>query len=147
MENELRPLDWIGSSRKDLEDPTQSCRGKAHRMAKQKQETVIERGSGNVFTDLGFDNADEMLAKAKLVRAIAETMDTIGVTQVELAGMIGIDQSKVSKLLRGITDGFSSDRLMRILTRLDRDVEIIIRPKPQEEHRVAHVSVAVMHSM
>ena len=116
-------------------------------MAKQKQETVIERGSGNVFTDLGFDNADEMLAKAKLVRAIAETMDTIGVTQVELAGMIGIDQSKVSKLLRGITDGFSSDRLMRILTRLDRDVEIIIRPKPQEEHRVAHVSVAVIHSM
>jgi predicted XRE-type DNA-binding protein len=116
-------------------------------MAKRKEEIMVERGSGNVFADLGFDDADELLAKAKLVHAISEAMEAMGVTQNKLAGLIGVDQSKVSKLLRGITDGFSSDRLLRILNRLDQDVEIIIRPKPLEEQREAHVSVAVMHAM
>jgi predicted XRE-type DNA-binding protein len=116
-------------------------------MAKRNQEEVIERGSGNVFADLGFSHADELLAKAKLVHAISETMKSRGVTQREMATMVGVDQAKVSKLLRGVTDGFSSDRLMQILTRLGQDVDIIVRPKPQDEARPAHVSVAVMHSV
>ena len=102
----------------------------------------IETGSGNVFADLGFENADEMLAKAKLVYAISKAMESKGVTQAEIAQLAGVDQSKVSKLLRGITDGFSSDRLLRILTRLDQDVDIIIRPRPQAEKREAHVSIS-----
>ena len=113
-------------------------------MARRKQETSIERGSGNVFADLGFDDADDMLAKAELVHAVARAMSATGVTQTEIATMIGIDQSKVSKLLRGITHGFSSDRLLRILNSLDQDIEIIIRPRPQLEDRKAHVSVSVI---
>jgi predicted XRE-type DNA-binding protein len=114
---------------------------------KHDEEPLIERGSGNVFADLGFENADEMLAKAQLVHAISTAMEATGVTQTEIADRIGIDQAKVSKLLRGITDGFSSDRLLRILNSLDQDVEITIRPRPQGEHREAHVSVAILHAM
>ena len=116
-------------------------------MARKKQEEVIERGSGNVFADLGFDNADEMLAKAKLVHAISKAMESRGVTQTEIAQLAGVDQSKVSKLLRGITDGFSSDRLLRILNRLDQDVDIIIRPRPQTEQREAHVSISMSQGL
>ena len=116
-------------------------------MASEESETIVELGSGNVFADLGFEDADEMLSKAKLVHAISRTMESLGITQVQLAELIGSDQSKVSKLLRGMTDGFSSDRLLRILTRLDQDVEIVIRPRPQDEHRKAHVSVAVLRSV
>ena len=103
----------------------------------------IERGSGNVFADLGFKNADEMLAKAKLVHAISQAMESRGVTQTELAQLAGVDQSKVSKLMRGKTDGFSSDRLLRILNRLDQDVEIIISPRPMTENREAQVSIVM----
>ncbi len=117
-------------------------------MAKQKQEEIlIESSSGNVFADLGFENADEMLAKAQLVHAISKAMASKGVNQTDLAKMIGIDQSKVSKLLRGITEGFSSDRLLRILNSLDQDIEIIIRARPQSEKREAHVSVAFLQSI
>lgn len=117
-------------------------------MAKRKQEEiVVEHGSGNVFADLGFENAEEMLAKAQLVHAISKAMEAKKMTQMELAEIIRLDQSKVSKLLRGITEGFSSDRLLRILNSLDQDVEIIIRPKPQSEHRQAHLTVATIHVM
>jgi len=57
------------------------------------QETILH-GSGNVFTDLGFEDADEMLAKAKLVHAIAGAMEASGITQTQMASMIGIDRQK-----------------------------------------------------
>jgi predicted XRE-type DNA-binding protein len=113
---------------------------------REEEELMIERGSGNVFADLRFENAAEMLAKAQLVHAISEALSASDVSQAQMAAIIGVDQSKVSKLLRGITDGFSSDRLLRILNRLDQDVEIIIRPKPSDETRSAHVSVAIVRS-
>lgn len=112
-------------------------------MAGRKQEEVIEHGTDNVFADLGFENADEMLAKAQLVHAISKAMESRKVTQKEIADLAGVDQSKISKLMRGITEGFSSDRLLRILNRLDQDVEIIVRPRPQTENRSAHVSVLI----
>ena len=111
-------------------------------MARRKQETVIERGSGNGFADLAFEDAEEMLAKAKLVQAISKPMAARNMTQTQLAEALGIHETKVSKLLRGITEGFSSDRLLGILNGLDQ--AIIIRPRPQSEQRKAHVSAAVM---
>jgi predicted XRE-type DNA-binding protein len=116
-------------------------------MAKRAKTPMIERGSGNVFADLGFEDAGQLLAKAQLVAAISEAMEATGITQTELARLAGIDQPKVSRLLRGLTDGFSSDRLMRILTSLDQDVNITVRPRPRNEHRHAHVSVAVFHAI
>ena len=112
-------------------------------MAREEQEEVIERGSGNVFADLGFEDAEELLAKAKLVHAISKAMEAKSVDQKELAALSGADETQISKLLRGITDGFSSDLLLRILNRLDQDVDIIIRPRPQSEHRAAHVSISL----
>ncbi|MEZ0327605.1 MAG: helix-turn-helix domain-containing protein [Fimbriimonas sp.] len=110
-------------------------------MAEAERIEVIE-GSGNVFADLGFENPDEERAKADLVLAIARLMRTRKISQAQVAQQIGLDQPQVSRLLRGYTEGYSTDRLMRILTQLGQDVEIRVRPKPKTANRPARVIVA-----
>ena len=92
-------------------------------------ETVVS-GSGNVFADLGLPNPEERLAKAQLVHRISEIIKERKLTQVEAGAILGIDQAKVSKLVRGRLSEFSTSTLLDYLTRLDQDVEIIVRPKP-----------------
>jgi len=104
-------------------------------------ETItIEQGSGNVFADLGYPNAEEMLTKARLAQRITEVLEKKRLTQIQAAQLLGIDQPKVSKLLRGQLREFSTERLLRFLTALDQDVEIVIRRKPRAR-RHARVSV------
>ena len=55
---------------------------------------------------------------------------------------MGLDQPKVSELVRGRLSGFSTDRLLRCLMSLGQDVEIVVRDKPLE-HSKAHISVIV----
>jgi predicted XRE-type DNA-binding protein len=104
-------------------------------------ETItIEQGSGNVFVDLGYPNAEEALTKARLAQRITEVLEQKRLTQIQAAQLLGIDQPKVSKLLRGQLREFSTERLFRFLTALDQDVEIVIRRKPRSR-RQARVSV------
>jgi predicted XRE-type DNA-binding protein len=98
------------------------------------------RSSGNVFADLGFENPEEELAKAKLVSALSDVIEQTGLTQARVAALLGIDQPTVSKLLRGRTEGFTSDRLMRLLNLLGQDVDISVRPKRAQE---GHINVSL----
>jgi predicted XRE-type DNA-binding protein len=105
------------------------------------RETItIEQGSGNVFADLGYPNAEEALTKARLAQRITEVLEKKRLTQRQTAKLLGIDQPKVSQLLRGQLREFSAERLFRFLTTLDQDVEIVIRRKPRSR-RQARVSV------
>ncbi len=101
---------------------------------------TIEQGSGNVFADLGYPNAEEALTKARLAQRITELLEKQRLTQIQAAKLLGIDQPKVSKLLRGQLREFSTDRLLRFLNALDQDVEIVIKHKPRSK-RQARVSV------
>lgn len=94
----------------------------------------IEEGSGNVFADLGLRNPDELLTKAKLMSAINRIIEERGLTQAQAAQLLGIDQPKVSALASGRMSGFSVGRLFRFLNKLDRDVEIVIRPRKSTGH-------------
>jgi predicted XRE-type DNA-binding protein len=85
--------------------------------------------SGNVFADLGFADADEMLAKAELAIKIGEILRRRRLTQVQAAAVLGVDQPKVSALIRGRLSGFSIERLLRFLLRLGTDVSITIKPR------------------
>ena len=85
-------------------------------------------GGDNVFDDLGFDQPEEELAKAKLVMAIGRAIRQRKLTQVQAAALLGIDQPKVSALLKGRYGGFSTDRLLRLLLALDRDIDIVVKP-------------------
>ncbi len=94
-------------------------------------------GSGNVFEDLGFPNANEMLAKSALVRLINKIIEQRGLTQVEAATLLGVNQPKVSALRRGRLTDFSLDRLMRFLVALGQEVDITIRPASRAGLKVA----------
>lgn len=103
----------------------------------------VTPSTGNVFADIGLPDAEETYAKAVIASRICDIITERKLTQAEAAGVLGLDQPKVSALMRGRLDGFSSDRLFRFLNALDRDVEIIIRPKKQEaEHGSVRVVVA-----
>jgi predicted XRE-type DNA-binding protein len=89
---------------------------------------TYERSSGNVFADLDHPDPETALAKAKLARRIADVIEERGWTQTQAAAALGLDQPKVSALVRGRLRDFSLERLMRLLTRLDCDVEIRVAP-------------------
>jgi predicted XRE-type DNA-binding protein len=95
-------------------------------MAKQPR-IAVTSGSGNVFADLGFAEPEEELAKAQLASLIGQVIKRQRLTQAAAAALMGVDQPKVSALLNGRIANFSSARLMRLLTSLGRDVDIIVR--------------------
>ncbi len=108
-------------------------------MRKPSKDYVV--GSGNVFADLGLPNAEELLAKAELAHKIAMVINERKLTQVEAAKLLGIDQPKVSTLLRGRLTGFSLERLMRYLLLLGQDIKITVQACPRSRSR-ARVKVA-----
>ena len=89
----------------------------------------IVRSSGNVFADLGFADAGERQTKVRLAIAINDVLRRRGLSQGKAAEMLGINQPKVSALSKYRLEGFSVERLMRFLTSLNQDVEIIIRDR------------------
>lgn len=92
----------------------------------------IETGSGNVFADLGLPDADAHLIKAELVTRIDKIIRERGLKQVEAAKLLGLSQPDVSRLLRGSFRAYSMERLLRLLTALGRDVNIVIRESHSE---------------
>ena len=103
-------------------------------MAK-KPPIPVTPSSGNVFADIGVPEPEEELAKAQLASRIREIVRSSRLTQVAAAAVMGIDQPKVSALLSGRLTNFSSERLMRLLTRLGQDVEIVVKSKPRRSQR------------
>ncbi len=97
--------------------------------------------TGNVFRDLGISNPEEALAKAELAAKIAALIENKNLTQIAAAKLLGIDQPKVSALLRGRLTGFSIERLMRFLLLLGQDIKITVQPAPRSRSK-ARVSVA-----
>ena len=97
----------------------------------------IERGSANVFADLGLPDPDTHLLKAELVTRIDKIIRQRGLKQVEAAKLLGLSQPDVSRLLRGTFREYSMERLLRLLTALGRDVDIIIRePRSERQGRL-----------
>ncbi len=89
--------------------------------------TAVERGRGNVFADPGFPDADAHLVKAELVSRIDDIVRKRGITQTEAARLPGLSRPDVSRLPRGDFREHSLERLLRLLTALGRDVDIVIR--------------------
>lgn len=107
-----------------------------------KSEQGYMVSTGNVFADLGVDAPEEALAKAELTAKIAQIVQAKGLTQAAAANILGIDQPKVSALLRGKLSGFSTERLIKFLNALGQDVEIVLRERPRAKGR-GHLQVLV----
>lgn len=102
----------------------------------------VQPGSGNIFADLGFEDSEERLLKAKLAGKIAELIEDKGWTQAQTAARIGLDQPKVSRLMRGQLSGFSADRLFAVLNRLGHSVEVRISAKARAPEK-SHIRVTI----
>ena len=89
----------------------------------------IHRGTGNIFTDIGVPHSERVLVRAEVMSRIAEILKERGLTQKQAAALLGIPQSKVSCLINGKLSMFSLDHLFALLNALDRNVEIMIKPR------------------
>jgi len=103
---------------------------------RDSNEISVTEGSGNVFADLGLAEADDLRLKAELTRQICNRLKKLGLTQVQAAKRLGLKQPDVSKLVNGRHTGFSADRLIALLNRLEVDVEIVLHPRRKADgHR------------
>jgi predicted XRE-type DNA-binding protein len=108
---------------------------------RKKRETV-EAGTGDVFVDLGFANSGERKLRVQLAMRLNDLIAEHRLTQAKVAVLFGIPQPHVSELKNYKLSRCSSERLLRFLTLLDRDIEIAIRPKAKG-HTSGLVSVSV----
>ena len=90
--------------------------------------TDIKHGSTNVYADLGRPDADEMLVKAQLASRIGAVIKTRRLTQAAASEITGLPQPKLSGLQRGQFRGVSEAKMLHCLTRLGRDVRIVVGP-------------------
>lgn len=97
-------------------------------MSKQ-EETSIRRGSKNVFADLGFPDAETHLLKAELMSRVQDILEKKKFTQTEAAGITGVSQPDLSRMLKGRFRDVSVERIMRMLTKLGCEVDIVVKPR------------------
>ena len=100
----------------------------------------IVKGSGNVFKDLGLEDADRLFTRSEIMIRIVKILKERRLTQRQAGKILNLPQSKVSALMNGRLNLFSMDYLLKMLNLLDRDVEIIIKPK-SKSRKVATTSV------
>ena len=93
-----------------------------------------------MFADLGYPDAEERQTELRLAFALNQIIAQRRLTQAATVKALGINQPKVSALMRYKLDGFSVERLMTFLTSLDQDIEIVIKKKPRSRS-AARISV------
>ena len=100
----------------------------------------IEKGSMNVYADLGMVDANEMLVKAQLAAKIAEIIKLRKLTQTQASSLLGMTQPKLSNMMRGRFRGISEAKMLECMTLLGRDVQIVVKPVSRSR-KTGHVSV------
>jgi len=90
----------------------------------------VTRSSGNVFRDLGFPprEAEHLLVRSDLMIQIQKLIASQRLTQAEVAKILYVTQPRVSDLLRGRIDLFSTDALIDMLGRLGVRVRFVLKP-------------------
>ncbi len=94
----------------------------------QHTKVTVEEGSTNVYADLGYVDAAEMQRKSQLAAQISRGIKARRLTQDGAALLLGIDQSKISRITRGKFRGVSEAKLLELVTRLGHDVKIVVGP-------------------
>lgn len=104
----------------------------------------ITESSGNVFADLGLDNADELLAKSRLAHEIRQIIKHRNLTQAQAAKVLNTHQTQISRLNTGKgVDSMSFDLLLSWLTKLDRNVTLTVKRMPKNQESPGSLTVSV----
>jgi len=90
----------------------------------------VTRSSDNVFRDLGFspDEAEHLLVRSELMIRVQKLIASRRLKQAEVAKILRVTQPRVSDLLRGRIDLFSTDALIDMLARLGVHVRVVLKP-------------------
>jgi predicted XRE-type DNA-binding protein len=110
-------------------------------MAKKNNLPDFEMGTTNFFADIGMPDPEAHLLKAQIVSEIYDIVKRRRLAQAAVAEMLGIGQPDVSRMLRGDFRHYSVQRLLRFLTAFDREVEILIKPRPKSQPGRGRVSI------
>ena len=89
----------------------------------------VTQSSGNVFRDLGFptEEAEHLLVRSDLMIKIQKLIVARRLKQADLAKILRVTQPRVSDLLRGRIDLFSTDSLIDMLARLGLHVRFVLK--------------------
>jgi predicted XRE-type DNA-binding protein len=93
----------------------------------------MTRGSGNVFSDLGFapNEAQNLLLRSQTMMAVARWYNASGLTQAQAAKALGITQPRLNQVLKGKINEFSLDALVNMATNAGMRVGLTIKPAPR----------------
>ena len=96
-----------------------------------RRSTKLTPSSGNVFRDVGFpdEQAEHLLIRSDLMIQVQKSIASKGLKQAEAAKLLHVSQPRVSDLLRGRIDLFSTDTLIDMLARLGMGVRLVLKPK------------------
>jgi predicted XRE-type DNA-binding protein len=99
-------------------------------MMRRKNSLKVTPSTGNVFRDLGFsaEESEHLLVRADLLLQLQKALTSRGLTQAKAARLLHVTQPRVSDLLRGRLDLFSTDSLIDMLARLGVRVRIVLKP-------------------
>ncbi|MBW4621205.1 MAG: XRE family transcriptional regulator [Cyanosarcina radialis HA8281-LM2] len=100
------------------------------------QEPVFEESSGNVFADLGLENAEELFTRGKIGIQVVRLLKQRNLKQQEISEILGITQPEVSDLMKAEFQRFSEGKLLNFLKRLDVEVTLYLRPRHGEDRDV-----------
>ncbi|MHC5598905.1 MAG: helix-turn-helix domain-containing protein [Nostoc sp.] len=93
------------------------------------QEPIFEESSGNVFADLGLEDADELFTRGKIGIQVLRLLKQRNLKQREISELLGIPQPEVSHLMKGEFQRFSEGKLLIFLKRLDTEITLHLRPR------------------
>ncbi|MBF2014854.1 MAG: XRE family transcriptional regulator [Rivularia sp. T60_A2020_040] len=93
------------------------------------QEVIFEESSGNVFADLGLEDADELFTRGKIGIQVIRLLKQRNLKQREISELLGIPQPEVSHLMKGEFQRFSEGKLLIFLKRLDMEITLYLRPR------------------
>ncbi|NGX41857.1 MAG: hypothetical protein K940chlam7_00131 [Chlamydiae bacterium] len=109
-----------------------------------KRNDDYEITTDNIFADLGLEQSEELLARAKLMHEVGALIKASQLSQKEVAEKLGISQPKVSMLVNGKLSAFSTDTLFHYLALLGCNVKIHVS-KPRSRvaifRQVGHIAV------
>src|SRR5215472_17832480 len=96
-------------------------------MNRKDEKIAFEESSGNIYADLGLEDADELFTRAQIGFFVFKILEDKKLKQREIANVLGIAQSDVSHLMNGHFSRFTTDKLLDFLRRLGRRVTIEVR--------------------
>lgn len=105
-------------------------------MTQKAQESIFQQSSGNVFADLGLQDADELFTRGKIGIQVIRLLKQRNLKQRDISKILGISQPEVSHLMKGEFQRFSEGKLLNFLKRLDMEITLYIRPRNGEKQDV-----------